>query len=112
MDGVVDEVRITAAVSGGSLALPRFTVKHNTAPWNAVYFAEDGTLDLRFHPGPVRIEIERDRRSRAVSVNMFGLTTRHEMEKAEKPVTEESESEKRKLQESQTKKIKLKSGSE
>lgn len=85
MEGLVDEVRILGAVSGGPFELPRtFNITHNTAPWNAIYFAGDGTLDMRYHTSPVSITIEQDGRARAVSVNMFGTTTRHEVEKVQK----------------------------
>lgn len=86
LDGLVDEVRILSAVSGGTFELPKsFKITHNTEPWNAIYFAGDGTLDMRFHAGPVKITIEQDRRARAITINMFGTTTRQELEKLDKP---------------------------
>ncbi len=84
-DGLIDEVRVMACVSGGVLELPSsFTLTHTAAPWNAIYFAGDGSLDVRFHAGPIQITVEQEGRSRSVAINMFGNTTRLALEKTDK----------------------------
>ena len=80
MVGLVDEVRIMAAARGHAVDLPKFSEVKNTAqPWNAVYFASDGTLDIRHHAGPVSITLLQGTTARTVNVSMLGLTTRAEV---------------------------------
>ena len=84
LEGLVDEVRVMSAATGNVLQLPEgYTIKHTAAPWSAVYFAGDGTLDVRFHAGPVSITLLKDQRARTVEISMLGQTTRLEMEKLE-----------------------------
>ena len=107
-EGVVDEVRVLSAVAGGVLELaPSFTLTHTATPWNAVYFAGDGSLDMRFHAGPVQIAVEQDRRVRAVTVDMFGNTKRLELEKKEKPEEVVDPAETKRRQEDARKRVKL-----
>jgi hypothetical protein len=83
--GLVDEVRVMTAESGRTLQLPQTTtIQHNCAPWNAVYFAPDGTLDMRYHAGPVTVSFLTEKRIRKVSVSMLGATQRSELENTEK----------------------------
>ncbi|MEI6231583.1 MAG: LamG-like jellyroll fold domain-containing protein [Planctomycetota bacterium] len=90
-EGLVDEVRVQAAIAGNKLEVnPTVTITHNTAPWNAIYFGSDGALDMRFHGGPVRITLESEGRIRGVAVDMFGTPTRLELKK--KGEVDESES--------------------
>ncbi len=84
-DGLVDEVRILSAVSGGTLELPKsFTITHTAAPWSAIYFAGDGALDMRFHSGPIQILVENEGRVRGLAIDMFGNSKRIELEKINK----------------------------
>ncbi len=84
--GLVDEVRVMSVLGGAPLALPaRFEIRHTTAPWDAIYFAPDGTLDMRYHAGPVSVTLVHERRARMVSVSMLGATRRHELEKEQAP---------------------------
>lgn len=84
-DGLVDEVRVMSAVSGGTLELPKtFTITHNAAPWSAIYFAGDGSLDMRFHSGPLQITVENEGRMRGLTIDMFGNSKRIELEKNDK----------------------------
>jgi prepilin-type N-terminal cleavage/methylation domain-containing protein len=79
--GYVDEVRVMAASRGRALELPSiFSLEHTAAPWNAVYFAGDGSLDVRHHPGPVSISLLGPKTKRTVTVSTLGLTTRSELE--------------------------------
>lgn len=81
LEGLVDEVRVMTAVAGNALYLPPgYTITHNAAPWRAVYFAGDGTLDMRYHAGPIAITLTRAERARTVTVSMLGQTTRLEVE--------------------------------
>ena len=84
LEGLVDEVRVMSASAGNVLQLPNsYTIKHTAAPWSAVYFASDGTLDLRFHAGPISITLVKDDRLRTVAISMLGQTTRTEVERIE-----------------------------
>jgi prepilin-type N-terminal cleavage/methylation domain-containing protein len=79
--GLVDEVRVMTVESGRSVQVPEScTIEHNTAPWNAVYFSPDGSLDMRYHAGPVSISFTNEKRIRRVSVSMLGVTHRSELE--------------------------------
>lgn len=91
-DGLVDEVRVMAVSVGKVLQLPEScTIKHNTSPWSAVYFGGDGSLDMRYHAGPVKISLSQDGRVYSIGISMLGETTRAEVEKAE-PKPEENDS--------------------
>lgn len=108
LDGLVDEVRILSAVSGGLLELPKtFKITHNTQPWNAIYFAGDGTLDMRYHAGPINVTLIQDRRARAVTVNMFGTTQRLELEKLDRPPESMDPEEMEKRRKEAAKRVKL-----
>jgi competence protein ComGC len=78
---LVDEVRVMAAEPAVPLELPAScTLQHNTAPWDAIYFAADGTLDMHYHPGPVSVSLLDSAKKRTVTVSMLGQTTRLEVE--------------------------------
>lgn len=82
--GRVDEVRIMTASKGHSVYLPNAsTLKHTAQPWDAVYFANDGSLDIRHHPGPVTITLLQGTTARSVTVSMLGLTSRAEVQDKE-----------------------------
>lgn len=84
LDGLVDEARVMAATAGNTLQLPKsYTLKHTAAPWNAIYFAGDGTLDMRYHAGPVSVTLIESRKARTVSVSMLGQTSCSEVETIE-----------------------------
>jgi len=84
LDGLVDEARVMTAAAGNTLQLPRtFTIKHTAAPWSAVYFAADGSLDMRYHAGPLSVTLLFGQRARTVSISMLGQTTRQEVENVE-----------------------------
>jgi prepilin-type N-terminal cleavage/methylation domain-containing protein len=79
--GLVDEVRVMAATSGKEFTVPpRTEIKLINNPWNAVYFAPDGTLDMRFHPGPVAISLTSGNKIRTINVSMMGQTRRMEVD--------------------------------
>lgn len=85
-EGQVDEVRIMSADAGSAVNLSRnWTITHNFAPWKGVYFAPDGSLDMRFHAGPVVITLTQSDKVRTVNISMLGTTTRSEADKVEKP---------------------------
>jgi prepilin-type N-terminal cleavage/methylation domain-containing protein len=89
--GFVDEVRVMTASKGRVLELPGiFTIQHTAAPWNAIYFAGDGTLDIRHHPGPVSVSLLGPKTIRTVTVSTLGLTTREEVESKPPPQPEEA----------------------
>lgn len=82
MEGLIDEVRVLSASAGNTLQLSKFyEITHNAAPWSAIYFAADGSLDMRYHAGPIRVTLTQDHRARSVDVSMLGQITRAEMEK-------------------------------
>ncbi|HEY3321141.1 MAG TPA: type II secretion system protein [Planctomycetota bacterium] len=84
MEGLVDEVRIMSAVVGNAVHLPpNYEIAHTAAPWNAIHFAADGSLDMRYHPGPVSVMITTGRKQRTIDVSMFGQVSRSELEIAE-----------------------------
>jgi len=84
LEGLVDEVRVMSASAGEAVQLPSgYSIKHTAAPWSAVYFASDGTLDIRYHTGPVSITLLKDNRARTVAISMLGQTTRAEVEQIE-----------------------------
>ncbi len=86
MEGLIDEVRVMSASSGNSVQLAKtFEISHNAAPWSAIYFAADGSLDMRYHAGPVRVTVTQDRRVRAINVSMLGQISRSEVEKLDAP---------------------------
>ena len=75
--GRIDEAKILAAVAGEALELPlEAKLIHNAQPWNAIFFAADGSLDLRYHTGPLTIDIVQGEKRRGVTVSMLGLTQR------------------------------------
>ncbi len=81
-EGLVDEVRVQSAIGGSVLEVPSVvTITHNTAPWNAIYFAGDGGLDKRFHSGPIKITMESEGRIRGLAVDLIGTTSRIELKK-------------------------------
>jgi hypothetical protein len=87
LEGLVDEARVMSAAPGNALQLPlSYTIKHNATPWNAVFFAPDGSLDMRYHAGPISITLTKNSRARTVSISMLGQTTRAEVENVEKEV--------------------------
>jgi prepilin-type N-terminal cleavage/methylation domain-containing protein len=93
LDGLVDEARVMSASAGNTLQLSKFyEIEHNAAPWNAIYFAADGSLDMRYHAGPVRVTITQEKRARSVNVSMLGQITRMEMEKTEGSSSDVAES--------------------
>ncbi|MGD0091154.1 MAG: LamG-like jellyroll fold domain-containing protein [Planctomycetota bacterium] len=84
LDGLVDEVRVMSAAPGNVLEFPKnCSFKHTAAPWNAVYFAGDGSLDLRYHAGPLSITIIQGPRTRTVNISMLGQTSIAEVEHVE-----------------------------
>ena len=81
--GFVDEVRVMTCSKGRTVYLPAGAkVTHTAAPWDAIYFAQDGSLDVRHHPGPVSITLFQGTTQRTVTVSMLGLTQRLEVEAA------------------------------
>jgi prepilin-type N-terminal cleavage/methylation domain-containing protein len=81
MLGLVDEARVLSVESGRSSQVPQTCViEHNAAPWNAVHFAPDGSLDMRYHAGPVTVSFTNENRVRKVTVSMLGATQRGELE--------------------------------
>ena len=88
--GRVDEVRVMSASKGRQVFLPgTSTLKHTTQPWDAVYFANDGTLDIRHHAGPVSITLLQGTTVRTVTVSMLGLTSREEVQNKEQYTQDE-----------------------
>lgn len=84
MEGLVDEVRVMSASPGNVVQLPSsYTIEHTAAPWSAVYFAGDGSLDLRYHPGPLSITLIQGQHARRVDISMLGQTSRAEVETVE-----------------------------
>jgi hypothetical protein len=82
--GIVDEVRVMALDKGRALELPpQFKIEHTCAPWSGVYFAPDGSLDLRYHAGPVSVSLVQENRVRTVTISMMGATSRLELDKRE-----------------------------
>jgi hypothetical protein len=80
--GLVDEVRLLSLDKGRTLELPpTYKLEHTCAPWSAAYFSADGTLDSRYHAGPVQISLTQERRVRTVTISMLGTTSRLEVEK-------------------------------
>jgi hypothetical protein len=87
--GRVDEVKVMAAIRGNPIDLPQeVALTHTAQPWNALFFAPDGGLDLRYHLGPVTVELTQNEKRRTISVSMFGLTKRSAVERAQKPEPE------------------------
>ncbi len=86
-----DEVKIMTVFSGKALNIPPHSkIVHDTAPWNAVFFAPDGSLDMNYHTGPVYIDvISPESKKRRIYVSMLGATKRGEVEKM--PKLEEDE---------------------
>lgn len=79
--GLIDEVRVMAATGGNEFKIPpRTEVKLTNNPWNAIYFAPDGTLDMRFHPGPLSISLTSGNKIRTINVSMMGQTRRMEVD--------------------------------
>jgi len=79
--GLIDEVRFMTATAGNPIELPKsYGISHTAAPWNGIYFAGNGNLDLRYHAGPVSITLSHETRARTVSVSMLGTTQRLELE--------------------------------
>lgn len=84
--GLIDEARVMSATPGNPVTIPpQMKVTHTAAPWNGIYFAPDGTLDMRFHPGPVSISLTSGNKIRTVNVSMMGQTQRMEVENAPAP---------------------------
>jgi type II secretory pathway pseudopilin PulG len=80
--GRIDEAKVFTAVRGNPFELPATAkLTHNTAPWNAAFFTSDGQLDLRYHPGPITVNMILDRRVHPIYINMLGLTRRGEVER-------------------------------
>lgn len=78
--GLMDEVKIMAAVPGKPQDLEGdFTLAHTAAPWDAIFFAADGSLDVRYHSGPVAIDVIKGPKKRSILVSMLGLTQRSEI---------------------------------
>jgi len=79
--GLIDEARVMSATGGNPIQLPpQITITHTAAPWNGIYFAPDGNLDMRFHPGPVSVSLTSGNKIRTVYVSMMGQTQRMEVE--------------------------------
>lgn len=79
--GLIDEVRVMAAIPGRAVELAGNTkLVHNAAPWKALHFAPDGGLDVRFHTGPVTVDLLQGEKKRSVFISMLGLTQRSEVE--------------------------------
>jgi len=78
--GLIDEVKIMAAVPGKQQDLEGdFTLTHTAAPWDAIFFAADGSLDVRYHSGPVTVDVVKGTKKRTLLVTMLGLTQRSEI---------------------------------
>jgi competence protein ComGC len=95
--GLVDEVRVLAATAGKSLQLPGSVteLRHSAAPWGGIYFAPDGSLDMRFHPGPVDVSVVTSNKIRTVHVSMMGQTNRLEVDSTPGEERQERERERR-----------------
>jgi hypothetical protein len=89
--GCVDEVKIMAVFSGKTLRFPPGTkLTHNLTPWNAIFFAPDGTLDVNYHTEPAFVDLlTPESRKRRIFVSMLGSTKRGEVEKLPVPVEDE-----------------------
>ncbi|MBE7466861.1 MAG: prepilin-type N-terminal cleavage/methylation domain-containing protein [Planctomycetes bacterium] len=81
--GRIDEVRILAADRGKPVLLYEGQIEHDAQPWNAVFFAADGSLDVRYHSGPVTVSVIQSGKRRPIFISMFGLTQRKPVEKLE-----------------------------
>lgn len=80
--GRIDEARVLAAVRGQPFELPRGAkLVHNAAPWNGAFFMPDGSLDLRYHPGAVKVELTLEGKRHTTVITMLGQTRRLEVEK-------------------------------
>jgi hypothetical protein len=62
-----------------------------TAHWGAAFFAHDGTLDLRYHPGALNVELHLGGKRYTTVVSRIGRTRRLEVEriKSEEELAEE-----------------------
>ncbi|MBI3828547.1 MAG: prepilin-type N-terminal cleavage/methylation domain-containing protein [Planctomycetes bacterium] len=79
--GLIDEVRVMAAIPGRAVELAGNTkLVHNAAPWKEIHFAPDGGLDVRFHTGPLTVDLIQGEKKRSVFVSMLGLTQRTDVE--------------------------------
>lgn len=82
LDGLVDEARVMSASSGNTVQLSQlYEITHNAAPWKAIYFAADGSLDMRYHAGPIGVTLTKEKRARSVNISMLGQISRTEVEK-------------------------------
>jgi type II secretory pathway pseudopilin PulG len=90
--GRIDEAKVLVALRGEPLELPRGAVLiHNAQPWDAVFFAPDGSLDMRYHPSPIQLDLELREKRRTVTVSMLGLTKRGEVERMKSKEEEQAE---------------------
>lgn len=79
--GKIDEVKVLEAIPGNPLSLPPdTTLTHNADPWGAVFFAPDGTLDVRYHPNPIRVDIVKGTKRRSILISMLGTTHKLDVE--------------------------------
>ncbi|MCW8130946.1 MAG: prepilin-type N-terminal cleavage/methylation domain-containing protein [Planctomycetota bacterium] len=78
--GMIDEVRVMAAIPGNPVELAGETkIQHNAAPWKAIHFAPDGGLDVRYHTGPITVDLIQGEKKRSLFVSMLGLTKKSEV---------------------------------
>ena len=90
--GRIDEAKVLVALRGEPLELPRGSVlNHNAQPWDAVFFAPDGSLDMRYHPNPIQLDLGLREKRRTVTVSMLGLTKRGEVERVKSKEEEQAE---------------------
>ena len=94
--GLVDEARVMTVSAGREVPIPlQCTVTSNLAPWSAVYFDSDGSLDMRYHAGPLSVTFTQNGKARSVNISMLGQTVRTEVvdvkseteERADEPLT-------------------------
>jgi hypothetical protein len=90
--GRIDEAKVLVALRGEPLELPRGSVlNHNAQPWEAVFFAPDGSLDMRYHTNPIQLDLTLREKRRTVTVSMLGLTKRGEVERVKSKEEEQAE---------------------
>lgn len=88
--GMVDEVKVMEAVPGRPVEFPGETkLVHTASPWKALYFAPDGSLDVRYHTGPINVDLIQGTKKRSVFISMLGLTQRSDVESTVKSEEEE-----------------------
>ncbi|MCZ7646521.1 MAG: prepilin-type N-terminal cleavage/methylation domain-containing protein [Planctomycetota bacterium] len=83
LNGIIDEVRVFSALRGKPVSLGDAKLQHDAQPWDAVFFAPDGSLDVRYHAGPITLRVIRERKVRPIFISMFGLMQRKAQEKIE-----------------------------